>query len=74
MREAAKNAGYNLDDKTDEDMALYATGFMQALVSQLHGSETKEIKQFLQNLVDTTNFDGSKIDSNPVLWGGEILL
>jgi hypothetical protein len=47
MREAAKNAGYNLDDKTDEDMALYATGFMQALVSQLHGSETKEIKQFL---------------------------
>ena len=74
MRDAAKNAGYNLDDKSDEEMTQYANGFITALIEQLIGTDTKEIKQFLQSLIDTTNIDGSKIDSNPGMWGGEILL
>ena len=32
MREAAKNAGYNLDDKTDEEMTLYANSFLNTLL------------------------------------------
>ena len=47
MREAARNAGYNLDDKADEDMEQYANAFMTALSEELKGQENKEIKQFL---------------------------
>lgn len=54
MREAAKNAGYNIEDKPDEEMTVYANAFIMTLIDQLNTSETKEIKQFLQSLVETT--------------------
>ncbi len=32
IREASKQAGYNLDDKTDEEMSLYANGFFSSVI------------------------------------------
>lgn len=44
IRESAKQVGYNLDDKTDEEMNLYANGFFTSVIEQMHGQENKEIK------------------------------
>ena len=71
MREAARNAGYNLDDKTDEDMVQYANAFMTALCEEVKGQENKEIKQFLQSLVETTN--SCKLEASPAMWGNDLL-
>lgn len=66
IRDAAKNAGYNLDDKSDEEMTLNANAFLCAIIDQIPpGTESKELKQFLQSLVDNNMQDGTKIESNP---------
>ncbi|CDW85164.1 f y-rich n-terminus family protein [Stylonychia lemnae] len=70
IRDSSKNSGFNLEDKADEEMILYANSFIQTIISQLKAQETKEVQQFLINLVETNQYD-AVIDSNLQMWGGE---
>lgn len=74
MREAAKNVGYNIEDKPDEEMTQYANAFISTICEQLNSLESKEIKQFLVSLVESTQIEGVKIECNPAHWGAEVLL
>ncbi len=40
----------------------------------MNNLETKDIKQFLLSLVESTHMDGAKIECNPIHWGAEILM
>ncbi len=74
IKEASKQAGYNLDEKTDEEMNLYANGLFSTIIEHMQGSENKEIKQFLVSLVESTTVEGQKPEINPQLWGAEVLI
>lgn len=74
MREAAKNAGYNIEEKPDEEMTIYANALIMTLIDQLNSVDNKEIKQFLQSLVETTQYESSKLESTPAMWGAEVLI
>eukprot|EP00347_Sterkiella_histriomuscorum_P008410 403345198 len=70
IRDSSKNSGCNIEEKADEEMILYANSFIQTIISQLKNQETKEVKEFLSNLIEENQFEAT-LDSNLQMWGGE---
>lgn len=52
IRDSSKSSGYNLEEKADEEMVLYANSFIQTIISQLKSNESKEVRDFLINLIE----------------------
>lgn len=72
IRTATATSDHILEDKNDNQFQIYSISFMKALCALLP-NEAKELKAFLQNLIEQGN-DEVAIESNVQMWGGEVII